>query len=144
MWAVLEWQAVPSLKRLGVLALLAPPHLRAGLMRGVASRLVRYCCLFALDRPSLHRWCVIAFSQRQVSEFRLLSIGKCATVWLGARSPGADHNHDHERDWGPRTSSIRSISIGWRWVACHRNNTRSILPRFRQPWASGMIRYGMG
>ena len=104
----------------------------------------RSLLLFALDRPSLHRWCVIAFSQRQVSEFRLLSIGKCAMFWLGARSPGVDHNHDRERDWGPRTSSIRSISIGWRWVACHRNNTRSILPRFRQPWASGMIRCGMG
>jgi len=41
---------------------LASRHLITGLANGAHSRLLRDCCWFALDRPSLLRWCVIAFS----------------------------------------------------------------------------------
>jgi hypothetical protein len=143
MWAVLAWQAMPSLKRLGFSCFGFPALIYgANEWRRFTppSRLLLVCAGSAITAPLV---CHSLFPGARLQSFASGASG-CATFRPGARSPGVDHNHDRGRDWGPRTPSIRSISIGWRWVACHRNNTRSIPPRSRQPWASGMIRYRMG
>jgi hypothetical protein len=67
---------------------------------------------------------------------------KAAICGLRARFPGADRSHDRELDWKPSTSSTRSRTIDWNWVASRTNNTGSILPRFPQPAVPGRIRSG--
>jgi hypothetical protein len=52
-----------------------------------------------------------------------------ASYFLAARSPRVGHNRDCALDRRPRTSSTRSSAIDWKWVACRRNSTGSILPR---------------